>query len=321
VIGSGATAVTLVPELSRNAAHVTLLQRTPTYMLALPGTDAVYELCSRLFGPERAHRITRWKNVWLDELAYRFMRRFPARSSKLLRSWVAKALPDGYAVDTHFNPPYDPWDQRLCVVLDGDLFQAISEGRATVVTDHIQEVTENGIDLESGASLQAEIIVTATGLDLIPMGGLNYIVDGQPVNLADTVSYKSMMLSGMPNFVYFFGYVNASWTLKVDLVAQHFCRLLSLMDEREYDYLIPDAPDPRDPLAPMFDLTSGYIQRAVASFPKQGTHEPWRVRMDYDYDRKQLLEGPIGEHMRFFRVPGERPQAMLAADSPAAQAA
>ncbi len=316
VLGSGATAVTLVPELSRKAAHVTMLQRTPTYLIALPGTDPVYELSSRWLGPVRGHRITRWKNLRLDDLVYRLMRRFPSRSSKAIRSWVADRLPEGYDVDTHFNPPYNPWDQRLCVVLEGDLFEAIGEGRASVVTDRIGAVTETGIRLESGDMLEADIIVTATGLDLIPLGGLNYTVDGRPISLGDTITYKSMMLTGMPNFVYVFGYTNMSWTLKVDLVAEHFCRLLSLMDEREYDYAVPDAPDPRAPSAPMFDLTSGYIQRVVAQFPKQGATEPWTVKMDYSYDRRVLLEGPVGDHLNLFRAPEAQQPALDQAHEP-----
>jgi monooxygenase len=297
-----------------------MLQRTPTYMLAVPGTDLVYQLSSRLLGAARAHRITRWKNLRLDDLSYRAMRRFPGRSSKILRSWVAKALPEGYDVETHFSPPYNPWDQRLCAVLDSDLFQAISEGRASVATDRIRRVTQSGIELESGPSLKADIIVTATGLDLVPMGGIEYTVDGRPINIGDLIAYKSMMLAGVPNFVYAFGYINASWTLKVNLVAQHVCRLLALMDEREYDYAIPDAPDSRAPTAPMFEMTSGYIRRAVERFPKQGSSEPWKIKMDYGYDRKVLLEGPVGDHMRFFRA-SERAQASLVADGSAARAA
>jgi monooxygenase len=320
VIGSGATAVTLVPALSKTAAHVTMLQRTPTYMLALPGTDPVYQLSSRLFGPARAHRLTRWKNLLLDDVSYRAMRRFPGRSSKILRSWVAKELPEGYDIETHFSPPYNPWDQRLCVVLDSDLFQAISEGRASVATDRIRRVTQAGMELDSGRSLEADIIVTATGLDLVPMGGIEYTVDGRQIDIGDTIAYKSMMLAGLPNFVYSFGYINASWTLKVNLVAQHLCRLLALMDEREYDYAIPDAPDPREPTAPMFEMTSGYIRRAVDHFPKQGSSEPWKIRMDYGYDRKLLLEGPVGDHMRFFRA-SEQAKASPVAEGSVARAA
>jgi monooxygenase len=302
VIGSGATAVTLVPALAERAAHVTMLQRTPTYMVTVSNTDPVYHAAKRVAGPARAHRITRRKNLVVDDLVYRALRRFPARASKFIRSSAAKQLPQDYEVDIHFNPPYDPWDQRLCVVLDGDLFKAVSAGRASVVTDRIREVTETGVMLESGATVDADVIVTATGLDLIPMGGLDYTVDDAPVDLGRTVAYKSMMLSGMPNFVYVFGYTNASWTLKVDLVAEHLARLMSLMDEREYDYAIPQRPDPGLPTAPLFDLTSGYITRAIDRFPKQGTVAPWIARMDYRYDRRVLHDGPVGDHLTFGRA-------------------
>jgi monooxygenase len=308
VIGSGATAVTLVPALSEHAAHVTMLQRTPTYMVTVSNTDPVYHAAKRLTGPARAHRITRRKNLLVDDLVYRALRRFPARSSKLIRSAVAKQLPQGYDVDTHFNPPYDPWDQRLCVVLDGDFFEAVGAGRASVVTDRVREVIESGIVLESGANLDADVIVTATGLDLVPMGGLDYTVDGAPVSLNSTVAYKSMMLSGMPNFVYVFGYTNASWTLKVDLIAEHLCRLMSLIDEREYDYVVPERPDPELPTAPLFDLTSGYITRAIDRFPRQGTVAPWIARMDYRYDHRVLVGGPVGDHLRFGRAAENIPQ-------------
>jgi monooxygenase len=302
VIGSGATAVTLVPALSRRARHVTMLQRTPSYMLSMPGVDPVYQAAKRMLGAVRAHRITRRKNLCYSLLSYRAMRRFPRQSSKVLRSAAAKQLPDGYDVDKHFTPPYDPWDQRLCAVLDGDLFEAVSSGRVSVVTDTIREITESGLALESGTTIDADIIVTATGLDLVPMGDVAYSVDGRPVRLNSTVAYKSMMLSGLPNFVFVFGYTNDSWTLKVDLVAEHFCRLLSLMDEREYDYAVPEGPHPDLPTAPMIDLTSGYISRGIDRFPRQGPVAPWLVKMDYAYDRKVLLRGPVGDHLRLART-------------------
>jgi monooxygenase len=302
VIGSGATAITLVPALSGQAAHVTMLQRTPTYLMSVPGRDVAFQAAKRLLGPARAHRLTRRRNLWLDSLSYRAMRRFPSRATKLLLSSVAKHLPEGYEVDTHFRPPYKPWDQRLCAVLDNDLFAAVSAGRASVVTDRIREVTGSGIVLESGATLEADIIVTATGMDLMAMGGVQYSVDGEPLSVSDTVAYKSMMLSGVPNFVYLIGYTNSSWTLKVDSVAEHFCRLLSLMDEREVDYALPQAPDPSLPTAPLFGLTSGYVARAIDRFPKQGAVAPWLVKMDFRYDRRVLLDGPVGDHLEFGRA-------------------
>jgi cation diffusion facilitator CzcD-associated flavoprotein CzcO len=218
-----------------------------------------------------------------------------------------RALPEGYDVDTHFNPPYNPWDQRMCVVPDGDLFRAISEGRASIATDQIETFTETGIRLRSGSELGADIVVTATGLNLLPLAGVSYSVDGRPVHLSETITYKGMMLTGIPNFLYAVGYINASWTLKVDLICEHFCRLLSLMDQRGHAYCVPEYPDPDAPTRPLLDFGAGYVRRSVHEFPKQGATPPWELNMDYLRDRKVLLEGPVGDHMRFG---GERSAAL-----------
>jgi cation diffusion facilitator CzcD-associated flavoprotein CzcO len=299
VIGSGATAMTIVPAIAERAAHVTMLQRTPSYVIAVPAIDPVTQRLKKWFGPKRAHRIAKRQNVLLQRLVYKVSRRYPELMRKLIRAGNVRALPEGYDVDTHFNPPYDPWDQRLCVVPDADLFRAIAAGDASIVTDHVETFTETGIELRSGAELSADVIVTATGLNLLALGGVSYSVDGSPIDLSETITYKGMMLTGMPNFLYAIGYTNASWTLKVDLISKHFCRLLALMDERGYSYCAPESPHPDAPTRPLLDFAAGYVQRSVDRFPKQGATAPWELSMDYLRDRKVLLDGPVGDHMQF----------------------
>jgi monooxygenase len=301
VIGSGATAVTLVPELAERAAEVTMLQRTPTYVISVPGVDPIHAWLKRRLGPRPAHHLARWKNLRLDKLIFGASRRFPGRVRRLIHSHNVKELPPGFEVDVHFNPPYNPWDQRMCVAQDGDFFGAIRDGRASVITDRIATFTESGIELESGREVEADLIVTATGIEMVPFAGVSYSVDGCPIEIGETLTYKGMMLTGMPNFVYALGYTNASWTLKVDLICEHFCRLLELMDDRSYDYAIPEAPASGAATAPLVDLDSGYVRRAVDRFPKQGPADPWALSMDYLSDRKLLLDGPVGDHIRFFR--------------------
>jgi monooxygenase len=301
VIGSGATAMTIVPAMADKAAHVTLLQRTPTYVVGVPAVDPLEARLKGLLGPVRAHRAARWKNVRLQRLVWNLSKRRPNLVRKLIRAGALKSLPAGFAVDTHFNPPYNPWDQRMCVVPDGDLFRSIRQGQVSIVTDQVETFTEHGIRLQSGDELAADIVVTATGLKLLALGGVNYKIDAQPIRLSDQVTYKGMMLTGMPNFLYAVGYINASWTLKVDLICEHFCRLLSLMDEHDYAYCVPDAPDPDTPTRPLLDFGAGYVLRSVHEFPRQGSEPPWELNMDYLRDRKLLLEGPVGDHLQFVR--------------------
>ncbi|HEY3829634.1 MAG TPA: NAD(P)/FAD-dependent oxidoreductase [Solirubrobacteraceae bacterium] len=312
VIGSGATAMTIIPAMAKRAAHVTMLQRTPSYVVSVPAVDPIAERLKRWLGPERAHRIARRKNIFLSRAIYKGSRRYPNQLRKLIRAGNVRSLPEGYDVDTHFNPPYNPWDQRLCLVPDGDFFRAIRAGSATVVTDQIETFTETGIELQSGAALEADIIITATGLDLLPLGGLAFSVDETPIDLHETVTYKGMMLSGVPNFVYAIGYTNASWTLKVDLVCEHFCRLLTLMDRRGYASGVPDAPPPGSPARPILDFGAGYVKRAIDRFPQQGATAPWELNMDYVRDRKVLLDGPIGDHMGFASRQASAPLAAAA---------
>jgi cation diffusion facilitator CzcD-associated flavoprotein CzcO len=304
VIGSGATAVTLVPEMAKTAAHVTMVQRSPSYILTLPAEDVLANKLRRLLGPRHAYTLTRWKNVVVSTLFYQLSRRRPETVRKLLRKLTIKQLPEGFDVDTHFKPAYNPWDQRLCFVPDGDLFKAIRRGRASIVTDRIERFTEDGLRLESGAEIEADVIVTATGLQLLAFGGMQLAVDGHEVSLPDTFAYKGMMLSDVPNFAFTVGYTNASWTLKADLVSQFVCRLLRHMDEHGYDSCVPVNDDPNLTEAPLLEFTSGYVLRSIDQFPRAGAKQPWRLGMSYAHDVLTLRHGRIDDGaMRFARRP------------------
>ncbi len=281
VIGSGATAVTLVPTLADRAAHVTMLQRSPTYIVARPGHDRMADSLRRHLPAQVAHAVIRWKNVLLTQFSFALSRRAPDLVKKGIRKGVTEALPAGYDVDTDFTPRYNPWDQRLCLVPDGDLFAAITAGRADVVTDTIETFTETGIRLSSGAELEADIVVTATGLAMQLLGGVALDIDGTAVVPGESVAYKGIMLCGVPNLATTFGYTNASWTLKADLTAEYVCRLLDLMDERGMRQCTPQAPDPGLPTEPFIDFSSGYVARAAADLPKQGVTTPWRLHQNY----------------------------------------
>ncbi|MFK0104052.1 flavin-containing monooxygenase [Streptomyces sp. NPDC091217] len=288
VIGSGATAVTLVPAMADTAAHVTMLQRTPTYILPLPRTDAIANTLRKYLGDERGHAWTRRKNVFQQNAVFRFCQRFPKAARQLIRWLNARELPAGYPVDEHFDPPYDPWDQRLCVVPDGDLFRAIRDGKASVVTERIATFTETGVSLRSGRRIEADVIVTATGLNVQALGGIALTVDGTAVHLPDTVAYKGLMLSGVPNLAYAIGYTNASWTLKIGLLCEHFCRLVAHMDAHDYDTCRPEVADTSMPTRPFLDFGAGYIQRVVDRLPRQGDRMPWLTSMNYHTDVKLL---------------------------------
>ncbi|MGI5239025.1 flavin-containing monooxygenase [Dactylosporangium sp. CA-139066] len=295
VIGSGATAVTILPAMAATAAHVTMLQRTPSYVLPVPSRDAMAARLRRLLGEERAFRAVRRLNIGRQRAVWRLCQKYPRAARRLIR-WVnTKALPEGYPVDEHFNPPYNPWDQRLCIVPDGDLFRAISTGRASVATGRIRTFTESGVLLESGEELPADIIVTATGLNVQAFGGVTVSVDGAPVSLPGTIAYKGVMLSGVPNLAYAIGYTNSSWTLKVGLLCEYFCRLLSYMDEHGYDVCRPSPADPDMPTRPLLDFGAGYIQRAIGELPRQGDRVPWRTSMDYQSDVRLLRRGPVAD--------------------------
>jgi cation diffusion facilitator CzcD-associated flavoprotein CzcO len=295
VIGSGATAVTLVPAMAPTAAHVTMLQRSPSYVVSLPQKDTIANTLKRWLPAERAYALTRRKNIWMQRTFYNLSRRRPGLVKGVLRRGLEKQLPAGYDIERHFTPDYNPWDQRLCAVPDGDLFAAIANDSASVVTDRIRSFTETGIALESGAELEADIIVTATGLDLVALGAIELTVDEQPVALPEKLVYKSAMISDVPNLMFVFGYTNASWTLKLDLVCEYACRLIAYMDSRGYDSCTPVNTDTAMETRPFLDFGAGYVQRAVGSFPRQGAAGPWQVKMSYAEDLARLREGTVDD--------------------------
>jgi monooxygenase len=301
VIGSGATAVTLVPALAGEAEHVTMLQRTPTYIISLPARDAIADALRRRLPPRLAYSIVRRKNIVLTQLNYQLSRKTPDLMKGLIRRGLFRNLPPDFDLATHFTPPYQPWDQRLCLVPDGDLFATVRERKASIVTGRIERFTPKGILLTSGDELPADIVVTATGLALLVLGGTTLDVDGVPVEPSTTVGYKGMMFSGVPNMAMALGYTNASWSLKCDLISGYVCRLLTYMDERGYRSVIPNRPPADQPLLPFVDLQSGYVKRAEAMLPKQGSRYPWRVHQNYFKDRKLYGKAPLADAGVTFR--------------------
>jgi cation diffusion facilitator CzcD-associated flavoprotein CzcO len=310
VIGSGATAVTLVPALAQRAAHVTMLQRSPSYIVSLPAQDPIALALRRALPSKVAYALVRWKNVLLTMLSFQLSRRRPALVKKLVRRGVQRRLPPGYDVDTHFKPSYGPWDQRLCLVPDGDLFEAISAGHASVVTDRIETFTEGGLRLASGAQLEADLVVTATGLNLQAFGGMQLAVDGQDVELSETMSYKGMMLGGVPNLAMAFGYTNASWTLKCDLTCAYVCRLLNHMSERGYQQCMPLNGDPSIDTQPFIDFSSSYVLRSIDQFPRQGSRAPWRLYQNYALDILSLRFGAVEDGAMRFSTGASAPQSV-----------
>ena len=301
VIGSGATAITLVPSMAKTAGHVTMLQRSPTYVLSRPDEDAVSQKLRRWFPEQLAYDLTRWKNVTAQAMLFQLSRRFPNYVKKLIRKVVHGWMGDDFAIDTHFNPSYKPWDQRLCLVPNGDLFRSLRKGTSSIVTDHIERFTENGILLKSGETLEADIIITATGLELLLLGGLKLEVDGVETKVADSLTYKGMMFSGIPNLALAAGYTNASWTLKCDLTSNYVCRLLSYMDKHKYQYCVANN-DPSVKRLQFLDLASGYVDRAIDQFPKQGDKSPWKLHQNYLLDILNLRVGSVRDKaMGFYR--------------------
>jgi cation diffusion facilitator CzcD-associated flavoprotein CzcO len=280
-----------------------MLQRSPSYILSLPQQDPIANGLRRHLPIRLAYAITRWKNVLLGMLIFALSRHAPGLVKKLLRGGVKSELGPDYDVDTHFKPRYNPWDQRLCLVPDADLFKAIREGRASVVTDHIETFTEKGLRLQSGQELEADLIVTATGLDMLALGGIELSVDGPAVEVAKTMSYKGMMLSGVPNLAMALGYTNASWTLKCDLTCDYVCRLLNFMEKRGYRQCTPHNRDPSIRGVPFIDFSSGYIQRSIHKFPKQGSKAPWRLYQNYALDILALRFGALEDGAMVFSSP------------------
>ncbi len=301
VIGSGATAVTLVPALAKKAKHVTMLQRSPTYILSVPAKDKIANFLRKVLPSRASYTISRWKNVIIGMSIYSLSRKRPTLLKKILDRGVKKEVGEELA-NEHFRPHYNPWDQRLCLVPDSDLFKVIREKKASVVTNHIETFTETGIELKSGEHIDADIIVTATGLAMKIMAGLQLVVDGKPVELSKTITYKGMMYSDVPNAASAFGYTNASWTLKADLTAQYICRMLNFMDEKSYAICTPRLDDPSVKPEPPVDFSSGYIQRAMKDLPKQGSKLPWRVNQNYIKDIKMFRYGQIEDGVMEFKA-------------------
>jgi monooxygenase len=284
VIGSGATAVTLIPSLAASAAHVTMLQRSPGYVLSQPAVDPLTELLRRVLPPQYFGPTVRWLKVLTSQAFFQLSRRRPELVKRMLRKQLERLLPEGYDIDANFSPSYDPWDQRLCVTPDGDFFAAIRSGAVSVVTDQIETFTEGGILLTSGSEIPADLVVTATGLELLFLGGVVLIVDGQTIDPADKLTYKGMMLQDVPNLAIAIGYTNASWTLKCELTCDYVCRLLNAMRARGIRRCVPVNRDPSVASRPLLGLDSGYIQRATDRFPKQGSKFPWKLHQSYVRD-------------------------------------
>lgn len=301
VIGSGATAVTLVPAMAERAAHVTMLQRSPTYVVSRPAEDKIANWLRRRLPARAAYALTRWKNVLLGMFFYRLARKRPELFKRMVAKGVRRHLGEEYAA-THFSPRYNPWDQRLCLVPNSDLFNSIHEGRASVVTDQIETFTETGLQLKSGEHLEADIIVTATGLVLKLLSGMQLVVDGATVDMSKKLVYKGMMFSEVPNLAFAIGYTNASWTLKCDLTAEYVCRLLNHMERHDYALCTPRVNDTDVVEEPVLDFNSGYIQRALDTLPKQGSKTPWRLHQNYVRDLSMMRYGRVDDGTMEFKA-------------------
>lgn len=302
VIGSGATAVTVVPEMAKRAAHVTMLQRSPTYVVSRPAEDAFANWLRRNLPAKLAYGITRWRNVLFGMYFFNMARKKPEQVKKYLINMVRQELGPDYDVNTHFTPHYNPWDQRLCLVPDADLFEAIRSGSASVVTDHIECFTSRGLKLKSGKELEADVVVMATGLKLIMLGGMEVFVDGEKKDMGQTMSYKGMMYSDVPNMASAFGYTNASWTLKCDLTCEYVCRILNHMDRTGAKIAVPHR-DASVEEAPWLDFSSGYVQRARDVLPKQGSKAPWKLYQNYALDMMTLRYGKVDDGTLEFTSP------------------
>lgn len=312
VIGSGATAMTLIPAMADQTEHITMLQRSPTYVVARPDEDRVANFLRKVLPQKWAYSLTRWKNVVFQQYIYNQTRTNPEKVKEELLNMVRKELGPDYDVEKHFTPSYDPWDQRLCLVPNGDLFEAIKSGKASVVTDHIDTFTEQGILLKSGQELEADIIITATGLNMIGLGGAEIYLDDCLVDFAEHITYKGIMYSGIPNLVSVFGYINASWTLRADLISEYTCRLLNHMDEKGVRQCAPylREEDKNMKTRPLIDnFSAGYMQRTLHLFPKQGEYEPWLNPQNYRRDRKLFLKGELEDGVLLFGRPTPTRQA------------
>jgi cation diffusion facilitator CzcD-associated flavoprotein CzcO len=301
--------------MAKTAAHVTMLQRSPSYIVAMPSQDPVANQLRRVLPSKLAYAVTRWKNVLLGAFIFWFCRRFPERAKALILGLVRKELGPDYDVEQHFTPKYNPWQQRLCLAPDGDFFKALKTGQASVATDHIETFTQRGIRLRSGDELEADLIVTATGLNLQLLGGLEVMVDGERIDFSKTLTYKGVMFNDVPNMAMAIGYTNASWTLKCDLTCDYICRLLNHMEAQGYDQCCPHQRDPDIKLEPLLDFTSGYIQRSIDVFPKQGPKAPWKAYQNYMLDVWTVAYGSIEDGvLTFTKRPAAPPQASTTDD-------
>lgn len=301
VIGSGATAITLIPSLvNEGAGHVTMLQRSPTYIGALPLDDPIAAQANKYLPKNVAHMVNRWKAIAMATGQYQVARRFPKVFKKALRDMATRRLPEGFDYDKHFSPRYNPWDERVCLAPNGDFFKTIKAGKADVVTDTIETFTETGIKLTSGTELQADIIITATGLNMQLFGGATATRNGEPIDLTKSMTYKGLMLSGVPNMAITFGYTNASWTLKADLVSEFICRVLNYMDANGFDRVEPQHPGDAIDEQPFMDFTPGYFRRAMDTLPKSGSEAPWKLKQNYFFDLRLIRHGKVDEESLHF---------------------
>lgn len=298
VIGSGATAVTLIPSLAQKAKHVTMLQRSPSYYLAMPDKDGLADFMRKILPVRWAYAVIRWKNVAIQQLFYKASRKYPERVKNWLIRSVTKGLKEQQDTKKHFTPDYKPWDQRLCLVPNGDLFKTLNEGKATIITDEIECFTKTGLALKSGQTVESDVIVTATGLELVLLGGIQFTKDGQPIDFSQTVSYRGIMCSGVPNMIVTFGYTNASWTLRADLIAEYTCRLLNYMDEKSCKSCTPTLrAEDRDMQLGSWvgEFSPNYIMRSLHLLPKQGDHDPWLNKPVYKRDKKILRQANLDD--------------------------
>ena len=303
VIGSGATAVTLVPEMAKTAEHVTMLQRSPTYIVSMPAEDTAANFLRSKLPEKLAYALTRWKNILSFSVMFRLCRRYPEAIKKRLLQQVRENLGEGHNIKRDFTPRYKPWDQRMCMVPDGDLFEAIKSGDASVVTDEIDRFTPSGLRLKSGKDLDADLVVTATGLNLLFLAGLQVKVDGKDIQLSDCLTYKGVMFSGLPNLAMTVGYTNASWTLKCDLTCEYIARLLNHMRDNGYKQVCPVVDEDVTEEEDLLPLTSGYIQRSIKDFPKQGSREPWKSYNNYMRDILMVRYGKVADDSLVFSTP------------------
>ena len=293
VIGSGATAVTIIPTMAEKAAHVTMLQRSPTYFLSAPDEDPVGNFLRKFISLKLTYKLVRWKNIRFQWWFFQKCRKFPKKVKEFLIKQVREELGPNYDIETHFTPKYNPWEQRMCLVPNGDFFNAINAGKASVITDHIDRFTKKGIKLKSGGEVEADLIVTATGLNLEVCNGIKLEVDNNEVDISKTMTYKGMMFSDVPNLVATFGYTNASWTLRADLTSEYVCRLLNFMDKKRYANCCPRTAEHVEPDGDWLDFTSGYVKRSMHKFPKQGSRDPWRNTQNFPKDVLAIRWGNI----------------------------